>query len=100
MGSNACPPSKRARLAFDDDVPMVDAPEPEYQKWRDWRRDTYPIAVAFMSPEDRGAAAAAYHNRLLAAGLDLRGVDRVVAWADPDTVEAPDTLLAIALFEK
>ena len=72
----------------------------EYQAWKEWHVNSYNIAPGFMSAKDFGAMAAVFHTKLLRDGLSMAGVDRVVNWADPDSSDPADTLLAITPFEK
>ena len=65
------PVPKRPKLAFEDDVDMTDDLRAEYQHWNNWRTTTFPIAVAFLTPEDRGVVAATYHTKSMMAGLFL-----------------------------
>ena len=94
------PVPKRPKLAFEDDVNMKDDLPAEYQRWTNWRAATFPMAVVFLNPEDRGVLVATYHTKLMMDGLSLEAVDRVVRWDDPDSQDPAETLLAVTLFEK
>ena len=90
--------AKRRRVVFATDAEMPSADTAPYLQWKTWRDGPSSSAVAFLSPEDCGAMAAALHARLLLDGLDLQGVDLLTRWAGPD-MEMHEVLLLLAMFE-
>ena len=78
---------------------MPSADTAPYLHSKNWRDGPSSFAVAFLSPEDRGAMAAPLHAPLLLDGLDLQGVDLLTRWAGPDT-ETHEVLLLLAMFER
>ena len=90
--------AKQRRVVFVSDTEMPSADTAPYIQWKNWRDGPSSSAVAFVSPEDRGAMVAAHHARLLLEGLDLQDVDLLTRWAGPD-MEPYVVLLLLAMFE-
>ena len=91
--------AKQRRVVFATDAEMPSAYTAPYLEWKNWRGGPSSFAVAFLSPQDRRAMAAAHHARLLLEGLDLQGVDLLTRWVGHD-METHEVLLPLAMFER